>query len=687
MISTGLADQNSFSISVGCFNIEGNDYDGTTTSVNLLASDRFNNPVPDGTAISFVAEGGQIQSECLTSAGGCSVDFKSAEPRTSDHRVTILATAVGEESFVDTNGSGQYDSGESFTDLDEAFLDRNENGTRDSSEEIVDFNNSGRFDAKTGTFTGVLCKSGCDSATSLSVRASAPIIMSGSTATLLVSPVTADVTKGPVAVRVTVGDPANQPMPGGTTIAASTSFGSLAGDSSYTQACSTFNGPFTYTFIVQAPDGQTEPKSGVMTIKVTTPKGVVTSTSVPVVFNPNAAGGTTQPPGRLKSINFVSARPSTISIKGTGAGQPETSLVTFQVLSETGEPVVGQTVIFSLDTTVGGITMDAVSATSDASGLVKVNVSAGTVHTTVRVTASATAGATMASAGSDSLVISTGLADEDSFSLSATTLNIEGDRYDGVTSSVTARLADRFNNPVPDGTAVSFATEGGSIQPQCVTAGGACSVIFTSQNPRNIVDHRYTVQATAIGEESFTDLNGNGYFDAGEPYGDLGEAYLDKNENAARDAASEPFVDFDSNGVFDAASGNFTGPLCKSGCDVAKTLNVHQNLIIVMADSAAVVSAMPDPITVAAKGRQAVVVRVQDKAGQNMPAGTIISATTTYGTLQGDSSFTQLDSTSNAAGTAYTFTLLGADEAGSGTLAVVVTTPKGVITRAFFAIN
>ncbi len=43
-------------------------------------------------------------------------------------RSTILAYAIGEESFVDVNGNDEYDFGESFEDLSEAFLDKNEDG-------------------------------------------------------------------------------------------------------------------------------------------------------------------------------------------------------------------------------------------------------------------------------------------------------------------------------------------------------------------------------------------------------------------------------------------------------------------------------------------------------------------------------------------------------------------------------
>ena len=43
-------------------------------------------------------------------------------------RSTLLAFAVGEESFVDVNGNDEYDFGETFYDLTEAFMDKNEDG-------------------------------------------------------------------------------------------------------------------------------------------------------------------------------------------------------------------------------------------------------------------------------------------------------------------------------------------------------------------------------------------------------------------------------------------------------------------------------------------------------------------------------------------------------------------------------
>ncbi|MFP5357758.1 MAG: hypothetical protein ACLGHI_04795 [Gammaproteobacteria bacterium] len=161
-------------------------------------ADRFNNPVPDGTAVNFRTEAGSIEPGCSSEnqSGECFVLWRSQGDRPLDGRVTILATAIGEENFIDRNGNGIYDSdpngdgattdAEPFDDMGEAFLDADENGLRGINEDYIDFDSSGEYEPNGGgTFTGVLCSGSlCDSTTSLNVRASTVIIMSGSNAVL-----------------------------------------------------------------------------------------------------------------------------------------------------------------------------------------------------------------------------------------------------------------------------------------------------------------------------------------------------------------------------------------------------------------------------------------------------------------------------------------------------------------------
>jgi hypothetical protein len=60
--------------------------------------------------------------------------------------VTVLATTRGEETFIDANGNGIYDSGEIFFDIPEPFIDFNGNGRFDGPEPFTDSNANGRHD-------------------------------------------------------------------------------------------------------------------------------------------------------------------------------------------------------------------------------------------------------------------------------------------------------------------------------------------------------------------------------------------------------------------------------------------------------------------------------------------------------------------------------------------------------------
>lgn len=721
VISTGLADQDSFSLSIGCFNIEGDTIDGVTTPVNIRASDRFNNPVPDGTAVSFQTEGGSVQSQCLTTGGACSVTFTTQNPRTADHRVTLRATAIGEESFTDVNGDGRFDAGESFADLAEAFTDYNENNIRNTNEPFLDFNNNDSFSAGSGNFTGVLCDSGCDTATSLHVRDQQIIIMSGSSAVFGFTPSVVDLSNGAVALRVDVGDDAGQPMPGGTRIEAKTTLGTIAGDSSFTQACTTLNGPFPYTFVIQPPEGLTEPKSGVFTVKVTSPGGIVSSASVSVSFNPDPAPPP-PPPGPLNSITFISAIPTTIGIKGTGLN--EVSEVVFEVRNTSGGPLAGQTVTFSANTTVGGIQLDPVSAVTDSSGRVLTRVRSGTVQTSVRVTATATQGSKTVSTVSSELTITTGLPDQDSVSLSLSRLNVEGFDRDGELVTATIRAADRFNNPVPDGTAFAFRTSAGAIGGTCSTLDGACSVVWRSQNPRR---PQAAILAFGIGEESFTDLNGDGRYDDGEPLESLAEPWLDTNLNGVHDAASEEFQDFNDDGRRNDPNDpagldfedprRFTGTLCDgpSRCDTARSLYVFDTAIVVMSGSRPAIDTIAPsadivvdggsftmegtvptiviPTRSGTGGTATLRIVVRDANDQPMPKDTVISLANDGGdvTITPTDDYIVPDTTdASEAGNTYTWTIV--DEvfvAGDqlGALTLTVTSPSGVVTRFEFRLR
>jgi len=248
------------------------------------------------------------------------------------------------------------------------------------------------------------------------------------------------------------------------------------------------------------------------------------------------------------AIEFVSSEPDSITLRGTGGTKlTEFSTITFRLIGSDGLPLANRTVNFSLDINVGGIDIFPLSAETTSEGIVYTTLQAGYIPTSVRVNADAklldlNGEIQNVHTQSDQLVISTGIPDQNSFTLSVSEQNPEAWDYNGVSVIVTAYLADHFNNHVPDGTTVYFTTEGGVIESSCQTENSECTVVWKSQNPRP-TDHRVTILATTIGNESFVDINGDGQYTIVD-----GEPYIDINNNSVYD---EPFVDDNNNSIFD----------------------------------------------------------------------------------------------------------------------------------------
>ncbi len=207
-------------------------------------------------------------------------------------------------------------------------------------------------------------------------------------------------------------------------------------------------------------------------------------------------------PATIGSIRFDSVSSPDIQIKGTGTSSAN---VIFQVIDVLGGFVEDATVSFELTTNVGGLSLVSPTGLTNAEGKATATVNAGLIPTTVRVRASVIVDGNNdgdildpedfpIETLSDGLSVNTGVPDQNSMSISASTLNIEGEDFDGITSNVTVRLADAFNNPVPDGTTVQFRTEFGSIESSCNTVAGNCTVTLQSQEPRRPTNPNDTVQ-------------------------------------------------------------------------------------------------------------------------------------------------------------------------------------------------
>lgn len=459
---------------------------------------------------------------------------------------------------------------------------------------------------------------------------------------------------------------------------------------SITKSVATVNGVATATYTDQGCAG-----TDVITVSA---QGTSAQTSI-TVDAPQAS-----------NISYVSASPSSIVLAGTGGGGLSSdSVVTFKVVDSTNNPVASRAVSFDLSTRVGGIKLNnqlngVVQATSDALGLVSVTVSAGSVPTPVWVTASLVSDASIKSQ-STNLTISTGRPTQDRFSVAVKTFNPEGWRKDGTTTAVTVYAFDRLGNPVPNGTVVNFISEGAGIEPSCQTTSGSCSVNFTSAELRPRVDTepsssvtagRVTVLAYAQGEESFDDLNTNNLYDLNEPFRDLGDAFVDNNENRSW-SAGEREIEFSSTNTtscaaYPADGRYYNAPYKSSTCDgVWGQAHVRRTAVVVLS-SYVIGTISPSVFTMPALPlcTGSFTFRLSDENNNPMPAGATLSAVSgvtyvndTNETVKASVTFVpgsqSVPNTSAAGGTYHSFTVEGTKctTRPVGTVGVTVTSPSG----------
>ncbi len=363
------------------------------------------------------------------------------------------------------------------------------------------------------------------------------------------------------------------------------------------------------------------------TLTVTSDLPVDSLSPIPSVF----ISFTIDPSTLAGTIEFVSATPNLIGLDGTTnfSQLPSQSTLEFVVKDNQTNPTYGQTVNFSLTTNVGGILVDPASAITDIEGKVSVVVKSGTVPTAIRVKAEVP-GTSLYTLSSE-VILSTGFPDQNSFSISAKILNPEAMDYDGEIVEITVKAGDINNNPVPDGTAIYFTTEGGVIQNSCQTQDGECSVNWSSQAPRP-TDGRLTILAYTQGEESFQDLNGTGRYETGIDLllTDMPEAYLDANENKIRDW-DEIFVDFNNDQIYNLANGIYNGTLY--GADpsgyTTNLVNVNADIILTMAESFSQITFSPASIDFNNIGEIAnIAITVAGiQYGNAMPNGTTVTVT------------------------------------------------------------
>jgi hypothetical protein len=324
--------------------------------------------------------------------------------------------------------------------------------------------------------------------------------------------------------------------------------------------------------------------AGTVTASLTDSDGNTYTDSISVYMF--SSGPIVAPPSKMV---FVSASPETVALKGSGGGTglSEQALVTFKVTDSTGAAVPGQTVSFTLSTDLGGVALDAASATTDAAGNAVAVVNSGALPTPVRVTA--TLGDLIVL--SDTLNVSSGLPVASRFSIyvaAQTSPCTSTPTNPGDCTTLQISGFDRFGNPVVDGTVVNVVTNCGGVGQDGATSTGSC--VFgtdsfgrcdvtwvapegwiTSTTGSPTPDPSPTpdtsgkcgtgvpsrVLAYTLGEEDFSDSDGDAYFSQGNTNTEEAEPYLDKNGDRDFDSG-EFFVDWNKNGQYDQPNTSVT---------------------------------------------------------------------------------------------------------------------------------
>lgn len=311
VVSTGIPAQNGMSLAVVTHNVEAYNTDGVSDVFTVYLADHFGNPVPDGTAVNFSAQVGQIQPSCTTVNGRCSATWTSSGVRTADGRAAILAYAIGEESFTDTNGNGFADGPDQatclslgglqtpvvcgeFTDTTQAWRDDAHTGAYAPQDFFIDFNGSGKVD-RDGVYNGILTATTPQDQRSKHVFANNVIVMSTSEAVIndfdlsVTDPTTLETitpinpatssngttTSSITRLKGSVQDENANPVASGTQIAISSQSTCLTVSPASFVVPNTLVGPTGFTTVVTNSCLAGIGSPGYITVNVTSPAGLV----------------------------------------------------------------------------------------------------------------------------------------------------------------------------------------------------------------------------------------------------------------------------------------------------------------------------------------------------------------------------------------------------------------------------
>jgi hypothetical protein len=483
---------------------------------------------------------------------------------------------------------------------------------------------------------------------------------------------------GTAIVQAEVLDTDGAPMPDGTVVNFSIDNSGLG---SIVASATTSNG------IAQATFSASDANAG--TVVVTAESGLAPAATVNIGVLEAEAG----------SIEFVSATPQIVVIKG--AGGLETSVIEFLIKDSSGAPIAGsQTVQLTLSGPNGGeyIGPDSVDQNGDPVITVDVGTVDGVASTILHsgiipgtVTINATVVGTLLETSSGVLAIGGGTPSAGHFSLSTEIRSLEGLSVHGLTTEITARIADRYGNyNVLEGTSVSFYSECGAIDRAVnLSATGEGKVIFRTQfpNPQNLpLDASYaddvaeyltklgvtidetvnprngkcTIVAVVDGEEEFTDSNGSGVYEVGEAYADTyDDVHMDKDDDPedipfGAEGVDYPFdpafedlvVDRNGDGLFNGMNGQW---------DSNKRLAKQIDLVmtgrpggeatdgISVAEDGGIPITEDDTIVIADGADKKIYFAVHDQYYNPPIDGTAFKVTADVGTLIGKTEYTYVD--------------------------------------------
>lgn len=294
-------------------------------------------------------------------------------------------------------------------------------------------------------------------------------------------------------------------------------------------------------------------------------------------------------PTSVESIQIINMGPDSLRLKGLSPDSTEIQVRAYEPGGET--PATNRQVSVSITSKDFGAKLSGTNLVTNQAGIAVTKLDAGTVAQSVRVTASIVDPVTglTRSSQTDPIQISSGIPSQSGMSLGTTCFNLEGANIEGNTSRIQIQARDASSGNAVDGQIISFVTNAGAVVPStCTLVDGVCSVDFRTQDPR-AESGVAQILATTQGEESFSDLNGNGLRDPNEPFEDIGEAFNDLNGNSIRDE-NENFVDTNNNGQYDGPNGFFDGYTCSGDSCSLNAATVYDDIRITMSTAQAQIS-------------------------------------------------------------------------------------------------